>query len=253
MGSQKVIVILVEGLMDIMVYRNILTRLFEMIPLGYDELPLPLQNFLSPLDKEYIKTFKLARNIHEIFVVLINSRGFDNLKETLKRLIKRKYELIKLIRNYSLNILVLADKDKNPSRSIYDSLANFLPGIELTEYNVIKLNINDLSLHVTVIEQGFATTQLPYATQELEDHIASILKRSFPELFEKIKKLNEVGLDSKQLLLIYLALIYPRIKIRTLMRYIDRLMENVQLEEISQEFSKFIQVFEKISASEFGK
>ncbi|ABL88638.1 hypothetical protein Pisl_1482 [Pyrobaculum islandicum DSM 4184] len=137
---------------------------------------------------------------------MCNCSGVENIKETLKLLLKRR-ELAEALRDTATHIVIAADRDKRPTQAIKDMLQSL--GYTPAESGGTTV-IPPLGLPIHVIEQG---GQEDTATGQIEDELLKLVELVHPDLTHAAARLEEAhgALDNK---LLYLALLNRRPGIR---------------------------------------
>jgi len=207
----KTLILLVEGLAEEIVYSSILERLYGGRQVKCRDAPTPLKTLIGPLMRR-AKCYTLE---HGDLAVIANCGGYENLKNTIRQLLPRlrRRKLPEALRQLDLRIAVAADKDKHPTESIRGLLSSM--GLQATGGDVFTVELGGAKLAIYVIEQG---GEGGTATGEIEDELRKLVETLRPELQRAAEKVEEAygPLTDKQKLLIYLALLDRRPKIREL-------------------------------------
>jgi len=213
MGPQEVrrktLILLTEGLVEEIVYSSILEKLYGGRQVECEDAPTPLEALIDPL----IRRAKCYTLEHGDLIVIVNSRGYENLRNTIKQLLTQP-ELPEALSQLDLRIAVAADKDKNPAESIRGVLSSM--GLQTTKGDALTVELGTgAKLTIHVIEQG---GEGGTATGEIEDELRKLFEALRPELQRAAEKVEEAygPLTDKQKLLIYLALLERKPKIREL-------------------------------------
>ncbi|WP_193322840.1 hypothetical protein [Pyrobaculum calidifontis] len=213
MGPQEVrrktLILLTEGLVEEIVYSSMLEKLYGGRQVECEDAPTPLEALIDPL----IRRAKCYTLEHGDLIVIVNSRGYENLRNTIRQLLTQP-ELPEALGQLDLRIAVAADRDKNPTESIRGVLSSM--GLQATGGDTLTVELgNGAKLAIHVIEQG---GEGDTATGEIEDELRKLVETLKPELQHAAKKVEEIygPLTDKQKLLIYLALLERKPKIREL-------------------------------------
>jgi len=207
----KALILLVEGLAEEIVYSSILERLYGGRQVKCRDAPTPLKTLIRPLMRR-AKCYTLE---HGDLALIANCGGYENLKNMIRQLLLRlrRRKLLEALRQLDLRIAVAADKDKNPTESIRGLLSSM--GLQATGGDTLTVELGGAKLTIYVIEQG---DEGGTATGEIEDELRKLVETLRPELQRAAEKVEETygPLTDKQKLLIYLALLERRPKIREL-------------------------------------
>ena len=208
----KTLILLVEGLAEEIVYSSILERLYGGRQVKCRDAPTPLKTLIGPLMRR-AKCYTLE---HGDLAVIANCGGYENLKNMIRQLLLRlrRRKLLEALRQLDLRIAVAADRDKNPAESIRGVISSM--GLQATGGDALTVELgNGAKLTIHVIEQG---GEGGTATGEIEDELRKLVETLRPELQRAAEKVEEAygPLTDKQKLLIYLALLERRPKIREL-------------------------------------
>ena len=232
MGSEKLnqaTILLVEGITEEKLYIKLLEKLYNTKRIKFTELPPPIKSLLEPLEKRTTNMI-IEENSREKYLALIQCGGYENIKGMLRMLLKRR-ELVEALKQTRFNIIVAADLDKDPIKSIKDTVASLHLPVEARN-NHIAVKVQGQNLNIRIIQQGY---KKPGATGQIEDNLEGLLKTLYPELIEAIKVIEETTkekLDSKQKLLIYLALLEQKPKIRNLYETIGKHLEKANINQL---------------------
>jgi len=198
----------VEGLVEEIVYSSMLEKLYGGRQVECKDLPT-LKELIEPF-MQRAKCYAVERGY---LVVIVNCGGYENLKNMTRRLLKRR-ELLEALRQLDIRIAVAADRDKNPAESIRGVLSSM--GLQATGGDALTVELGGAKLAIHVIEQG---GEGDVATGEIEDELRKLVEALKPELQHIAKRVEEIykrSLTDKQKLLIYLALLERKPKIREL-------------------------------------
>jgi len=212
MGPQEVrrktLILLTEGLVEEIVYSSMLEKLYGGRQIECEHAPTPLEALIDPL----IRRAKCYTLEHGDLIVIVNSRGYENLRNTIRQLLTQP-ELPEALGQLDLRIAVAADRDKNPTESIRGVLSSM--GLQATGGDTLTVELGGAKLTIYVIEQG---DEGGTATGEIEDELRKLVETLRPELQRAAEKVEEAygPLTDKQKLLIYLALLDRKPKIREL-------------------------------------
>jgi len=203
------LILLVEGRVEEIVYSSMLEKLYGGRQVKCRGAPTPLKTLIEPF-MQNAKCYAVERGD---LVVIVDGKGYENLKDITKRLLKRR-ELLEALRQLDIRIAIAADKDKNPAESIRGVLSSM--GLQTTGGDALIVELgNGTRLTIHVIEQG---GEGGTATGEIEDELRKLVETLKPELQRVAEKVEEAygPLTDKQKLLIYLALLEHKPKIREL-------------------------------------
>ena len=209
----KTLILLVEGSTEEVVYSSILKKLYSGRKVECRDAPTPLKTLIRPLmirpPRGRLTCYVLERGD---LVVIVNCGGYENLKNMIRRLLKRR-ELLEALTQLDIRIAIAADRDKNPAESIRGLLSSM--GLQATGGDTLTVEFGGAKLAIHVIEQG---DEWGTATGEIEDELRKLVETLRPELQRAAEKVEEAygPLTDKQKLLIYLALLERRPKIREL-------------------------------------
>jgi len=207
----KTLILLVEGLAEEIVYSSILERLYGGRQVKCRDAPTPLKTLIGPLTRR-AKCYTLE---HGDLAVIANCGGYENLKNTFRQLLLRlrRRKLLEALRQLDIRIAIAADRDKNPAESIRGVLSSM--GLQTTGGDALTVELGGAKLTIHVIEQG---GEGGTATGEIEDELRKLVETLKPELQRAAEKIEEAygPLTDKQKLLIYLALLERKPKIREL-------------------------------------
>lgn len=233
-------ILLVEGSMEEILYTVILRKLYRAGEERCEDINQELKDLIDPLARRRIKCYTLENGMP---IVLINSGGHDNLTGYIRQLLKRR-EIIDLARKLELYIVIAADRDRRPYKSIRDLLASM--GYQVTGNRIMKIVLEgDTELFICVIEQGEGEGS---STGEIEDHLQKLFEMLRPEFIRILKEINNAhgSLTDKQKLLIYLALMREKPKIRALREEIKEILEATDNEILRKSLSKIIEILDRI-------
>jgi len=208
----KALILLVEGLAEEIVYSSVLEKLHGGRQVKCGDAPTPLKTLIGPLMRR-AKCYTLE---HGDLAVITNCGGYENLKNMIRQLLLRlrRRKLLEALRQLDLRIAIAADKDKNPTESIRGLLSSM--GLQATGGDTLTVELgNGAKLTIHLIEQG---GEGGTATREIEDELKKLVETLRPELQRAAEKVEETygPLTDKQKLLIYLALLERKPKIREL-------------------------------------
>lgn len=216
----RAIVFLVEGSIEEALYTTILRRLYNANAVKCETTPRKLRELLDPILNR-TRCYRL-KNVESLF--LFNCGGYDNLKTTIRQLFKRR-ELIDVAREYEVRVVVAADKDMKPYESVRSILESM--GFQVIEAKGMKVKLGEgAEVTIHVIEQGGEGGS---STGEVEDELQKLLENVKPELGNIVNQISGTHgpLTSKQKLLISLALLKPKPKIRSLRGDIEELLNTI--------------------------
>jgi len=204
----KTLILLVEGLVEEIVYSSMLEQLHGGRQVECGGAPTPLKTLIGPLMRR-AKCYALERGD---LVVVVNCGGYENLKNMAKQLLTHP-ELPEVLRQLDIRIAIAADRDKNPAEGIRGVLSSM--GLQATGGDALTVELGGAKLAIHVIEQG---DEGGTATGEIEDELRKLVETLRPELQRAAEKVEEAygPLTDKQKLLIYLALLERKPKIREL-------------------------------------
>jgi len=170
-------------------------------------------------------------------VVVVNCGGYENLKRMVRLMLKRR-ELIEALKQLDLRIAIAADRDKKPAESVRGLLSSM--GLRVTEDVAITIEFGGgakLTMHI--VEQGGLGSA---ATGEVEDELRKLVEALKPELQRLAEKVEEIykPLTDKQKLLIYLALLEHKPKIRELYELFKEIMASASREAVEQNLKNLV-------------
>lgn len=237
----KAAILLVEGLTEEILYSTLLKRLYGAKQVGLEELPKTLRELVSPLG-ERINCF-IRRNG---YVILINCGGFEGLRVAMRHLLKRG-ELKEVVREFELHLVIAADKDKNPLESLRGLLSSMNAKVESVMGRILVTELlRGIKVRIHVLEQGVSGEG---ATGEIEDELGKLIEIGKPELQSAVRSVEEVlhtTLTSKQKLLIYLALLNPKIKTRLLSRALKEVLTEIDVDVIRHGLQDILKNLEEV-------
>jgi len=234
----KALILLVEGLVEEIVYSSVLEKLYGGKQVKCEDAPRSLRALMEPFMRR-TKCYTLERGD---LVAIVNCGGYENLKKMTRQLLKRR-ELIEVLKQLDLRIAIAADRDKKPVESIRGLLSSM--GFRATEGDVITVELsNGTKLTVHIIEQG---GEEGTATGEVEDELRKLVEALKPELQHFAKKIEETHgpLTDKQKLLIYLALLERKPKIRELRELLRDVMATASGEIMKQNLENLVKNLRK--------
>lgn len=223
-------IILVEGRTEEVVYQYLLRRLHGGTSLGFEDLPHRISNLLGFLGKR-ARAMVLEGSGERTYVVLVDCGGFEGVKLTLKRILRRP-ELAEAPED--ICIVVAADADKYPLAAVRN-IALSLDQRAQVRGNYASVEVSGRRIGIAVVEQGYMPGDGPGHTGQIEDNLEEFTARLHPHLAGVIEDLERrLGekLDAKQRLLVYLALLSRKPKIRNLYRAVGELLEEAPLEHL---------------------
>jgi len=232
------LILLVEGLLEEIVYSSMLEKLYGGKQVECESVQKSLREFIGPV-MQHTNCYILERGD---LVVIVNCRGYENLRNMTRQLLKRR-ELREVLKQLDLHIAIAADRDKKPVESIRGLLASM--GFQVTEGDVITIEFSGgAKLAIHIVEQGGegGTT-----TGEVEDELRKLVEALKPELQHIAKKVEDVyePLTDKQKLLIYLALLEHKPKIRELYEILGEIMVVASRDVIEQNLESLVKSLEK--------
>jgi len=181
-------------------------------------------------------------------VIIVDCGGYKNLKEMTRLLLdKQKELLIKVLKQLDLCIAIAADRDKKPVESIRGllSLLRSSLGFQVTEGDIVTIKFSSgTKLTIHIVEQG---REGDTATGEVEDELRKLVEAVKPELQHIVKKIEESyePLTDKQKLLIYLALLRDKPKIRKFYEILRGIMAAASRDTIERNLENLVQNLEK--------
>jgi len=196
-------------------------------------VPRPLKALIEPFI-ERAKCYTLERGDRAI---IVNCGGYENLKEMTKRLLKRR-ELTEALEQLDLRIAIAADRDVKPRESIRGLLAS--KGFRVAGGDAITVEFGGgAKLTIYVVEQGSGEAT---ATGEMEDDLRRLVEALKPELQRFAEKVEEVygPLTDKQKLLIYLALLEHKPRIRELYELVKEVLATANREVVERNLENLI-------------
>jgi len=204
----KTLILLVEGLAEEIAYSSILEKLYGGRQVECGGAPTPLKILIRSFMRR-AKCYTLERGD---LAVIVNCGGYENLRKMARELLTHP-ELPEVLGQLNIRIAIAADKDKNPAESIRGLLSSM--GLQTTGGDTLTVELGGAKLTIYVIEQG---GEGGTATGEIEDELKKLVEALKPELQRAAEKVEEAygPLTDKQKLLIYLALLERRPKIREL-------------------------------------
>jgi len=204
----KTLILLVEGLVEEIVYSSMLEKLHGGRQVECGGAPTPLKILIRSFMRR-AKCYALERGD---LVVVVNCGGYENLKNMIKQLLTHP-ELPEVLSQLDIRIAVAADRDKSPAESIRGVLSSM--GLQATGGDTLTVELGRAKLTIHIIEQG---GEGGTATGEIEDELRKLVETLKPELQRAAEKIEEAygPLTDKQKLLIYLALLERKPKIREL-------------------------------------
>jgi len=237
----KALILLVEGLVEEIVYSSMLEKLYGGKRVKCENIPRPLREFIEPVMRR-TKCYTLERGD---LAIIVDCGGYENLKEMTRLLLdKRRESLIKVLKQLDLRIAIAADRDKKPAESIRGLLSSI--GFQVTEGDVITIEFSSgAKLAIHIVEQG---GEGGTATGEVEDELRKLVEALKPELQYIAKKIEETyePLTDKQKLLIYLALLEREPKIREFYEILRReIMATASRDTIEQNLENLVKNIEK--------
>lgn len=255
--KQKLVLLLVEGSTEEIVYLNLLEKLYNMERTSCKTLPETARKLIEPLLDMAVTRLKCLSSKTEQpkrHVVLVNCGGYERAKKLLKLLLKR-YELPYALEEFETTLAIAADMDKNPLegvKGVLNSLKNTLNlEFETANHNTIEVLIGrghgkQARLEIHVIEQGLHDNN---STRQIEDELQNILEEAAKHLATDKNLVDMVrennNLTSKQKLLIYLALLDNKIKVRKLLDKLNEILDRVERDILAKGLKNLVEKLEK--------
>ena len=245
----KALILLVEGLVEEIVYSSILEKLYGGKQVTCENMPRPLRELITPITtyiEERAKCYTLCYTLERgDLITIVDCKGYENLKNTIRLLLdKQKDLLIKVLKQLDLRIAIAADRDKKPAESIRGLLSSM--GFQVTEGDVLTIEFSGgAKLAIHIVEQG---GEGGTATGEVEDELRKLVEAVKPELQHIAEKIEEIykPLTDKQKLLIYLALLEREPKIRELYEILRReVIATASRDTIEQNLESLVKNLEK--------
>jgi len=221
------LILFVEGLVEEIIYSSMLEKLYGGRQVECGDAPTQLEVLIDP----FIRRAKCYTLEHGNLAVIVNSRGYENLRNTIRQLLTQP-ELPEVLSQLDLRIAIAADRDKSPAESIRGLLSSM--GFQATGGDAITIEFgNGAKLAIHVVEQG---DEGGTATGEIEDELRKLVEALKPELQHIAKRVEETygPLTNKQKLLIYLALLEHKPKIRELYGLFREIIETASGNIIEQ-------------------
>jgi len=245
----KTLILLVEGLVEKIVYSSTLERL-------YGGKHIECKNVLESLElkslEELIGSIERRIECYTLergdLVIIVDCGGYENLKEMTRLLLsKRKELLIKVLKQLDLRMVIAADRDKKPVESIRGLLSSLRSsmGFQVTEDDAIAIEFgNGTKLVIHIVEQG---GEADTATGGVEDELRKLVETLEPKLQHITKKIEETyePLTDKQKLLIYLALLERKPKIREFYEILRKIMATISRDTIERSLENLVKSLEK--------
>ncbi|ACB39443.1 hypothetical protein Tneu_0498 [Pyrobaculum neutrophilum V24Sta] len=234
----RAVVLLLEGQTEEILYYTLLKRVYKAQEANCAETPEKLRDLLEPLGR------RKCLKVRQVYVAMCNCSGVENIKETLKLLLKRR-ELAEALRDTAIHIVIAADRDERPAQAIKDMLQSL--GYTPAESGGTTV-IPPLGLPIHVIEQGGREDT---ATGQIEDDLLKLVELVHPDLTQAAARLEEAhgALDNKQKLLLYLALLNRRPGIRKLYKAVKRLLKNADETALRQALKNIVEQLDKLTAA----
>jgi len=234
------LILLVEGLVEEIVYSSMLEKLYGGKQVTCEDIPRPLRELIEPVTRR-TKCYTLKSGD---LVIIVDCGGYENLREMTRQLLKhRRRELLEVLKQLDLRIAIAADRDKKPAESIRGLLSSM--GFQVTEGDIITIEpSNGTKLAIHIVEQG---DEGGTATGEVEDELRKLVEALKPELQRIAKKVEETygSLTDKQKMLIYLALLERKPKIRELYEIFREIMAKASRDTIEQNLENLVKNIEK--------
>lgn len=199
----KIYIMLVEGLIDRIAYSAVAERL------GAARCPEGLAAALGGELPRKRSCYAVGGGL----VLIVEAGGYSALQAALRELLRRAGEpdsgLARLAREHEVHVVIVADRDVEPLQGMGGLLASL--GLSPAAVGgAWELEVGGGGrIRLRVLEQG-----VPGGTGQIEDELQAAVAAARPDVAARARCLGE--LTPKQKLLVYLALLGERPKVRQL-------------------------------------
>jgi len=247
--KNKLVLLLVEGVTEEIVYLNLLKKLYNMEEIDCEKLPETARTLIEPLPRRTTRCLYLKTEYLDRYVILLNCGGYEYIKKLLKLILKR-HELSTALRKSEVVIAIAADRDKNPFKDIETALSSLNIEFRPQQHNILEISIGyeqQTKLRIHVIEQGMQTNNK--VTGEIEDELESMLEEVIGYLATEKNLVNAIrkteSLTTKQRFLLYLALLDHQIKIRKLFDKLNEVLNRADKDMLAKKLGSLVEKLEK--------